>query len=259
MNPNRIKIRNKKYRKHINPVYLKKPVLNKTKEFVMENILQFGERVEGYNIAVVNEREVRAAAGIMFVIAFISFMICQLKLEFVMLKYVITMFLVDMTLRVFINPRFAPSLILGRLIVKNQTPEYVNARPKRFAWAIGFLLAALMFGVQVVANVASPVTGLGCTLCLTFLFFESAFGICIGCMLYSFFYKEKAELCPGGTCEPGEKEDIQKTSRGQFAALALSVVFILTVGTLFHENLKQKPNDVFGVIEKSDSTDLKAH
>ena len=104
----------------------------------MENIIQFGERVDGYDVAVVNEREVRAAAGIMFVIAFSSFMICQLKLDFVMLKYVITMFLVDMSLRVFVNPSLAPSIILGRLFVRKQIPEYVGIKPKRFAWAIGF-------------------------------------------------------------------------------------------------------------------------
>jgi len=33
--------------------------------------------------------------------------------------------------------RFSPWLILGRLIVRNQTPEYVGAAQKKFAWIIG--------------------------------------------------------------------------------------------------------------------------
>jgi hypothetical protein len=33
------------------------------------------------------------------------------------------------------------------------------------------------------------------------LFFESAFGICIGCKIYNLFNKQKAQLCPGGVCE----------------------------------------------------------
>lgn len=32
----------------------------------MNRIIKFGEDVEGYNIPVLNEREVRAAAGILF-------------------------------------------------------------------------------------------------------------------------------------------------------------------------------------------------
>jgi hypothetical protein len=34
----------------------------------------FGEKVAGYEIRVFNEREVRAAAGIVFLFAFIAFM-----------------------------------------------------------------------------------------------------------------------------------------------------------------------------------------
>lgn len=33
------------------------------------------------------------------------------------------------------------------------------------------------------------------------LFFESAFGICIGCWVYNKFNAEQARLCPGGACE----------------------------------------------------------
>ena len=38
----------------------------------MSKIVQFGENVEGYNIPVLNEREIRAAAGILFLFMFIS-------------------------------------------------------------------------------------------------------------------------------------------------------------------------------------------
>jgi len=33
------------------------------------------------------------------------------------------------------------------------------------------------------------------------LFFEIAFGICIGCKVCNAFNKDKAQLCPGGVCE----------------------------------------------------------
>jgi hypothetical protein len=39
-----------------------------------------------------------------------------------------------MLIRVLVSPRYAPTLILGRLIVRNRAPEYVGARQKKFAW-----------------------------------------------------------------------------------------------------------------------------
>jgi len=96
----------------------------------MEKIIQFGENVEGYNITVLNEREIRAAAGLLFLATFLSLMFILLKGNFVPIKYVIILFMTDFMIRVFINPRYSPTLILGRLIVRNQTPEYVGAAQK---------------------------------------------------------------------------------------------------------------------------------
>jgi hypothetical protein len=42
--------------------------------FIGEKVFKFGEKVAGYDIPVFNEREVRAAAGIVFFFAFIAFM-----------------------------------------------------------------------------------------------------------------------------------------------------------------------------------------
>src|SRR3954451_20041979 len=107
----------------------------------MKTIIQFGENVEGYNIPVLNEREIRASAGILFLATFISLMLIVFKNNFLPIKYVITIFLTDFIIRVFVNPAFSPSLIMGRLIVRNQVPEYVGAEQKKFAWIIGLLLS----------------------------------------------------------------------------------------------------------------------
>src|SRR6267154_5546774 len=155
----------------------------------MSKTIQFGEEVAGYNIRVLNEREIRAAAGILFLATFLSLMLILFRGNFLPIKYVITLFLTDFFIRVFINPRFSPTLIIGRLIVGRQTPEYVGARQKRFAWIIGLVLSAIMFILMVVVNSYSPITGIICLICLLFLFFESAFGICLGCKFYSIFNK----------------------------------------------------------------------
>src|SRR5215207_8845150 len=56
-------------------------------------IIKFGEDVEGYAIPVLNEREIRASAGILFLILFISVMLILFKQDFLLVKYVIVVFL----------------------------------------------------------------------------------------------------------------------------------------------------------------------
>ncbi|MGA9292569.1 MAG: DUF4395 family protein, partial [Ignavibacteriaceae bacterium] len=111
----------------------------------MNKIISFGQTVEGYDIPVLNEREIRAAAGILFVMMFISILKVIFQGDFLLLKYAVTIFLSDILIRVFINPKFSPSLIIGRLIVRNQVPEYVGAPQKKFAWIIGVILASTIF------------------------------------------------------------------------------------------------------------------
>ena len=154
----------------------------------MKKIIKFGEDVEGYNIPVMNEREIRAAAGILFLATFTSLMFILFKQNFIPIKYVIVLFLTDFIIRVFINPKFSPTLIIGRLIVRNQTPEYVGAAQKKFAWIIGVVLSATMFVFFIFVNAYSPITGITCLICLIFLFFESVFGICLGCKFYPLFF-----------------------------------------------------------------------
>ena len=140
----------------------------------MNKIIKFGEDVEGYNIPVLNEREIRASAGILFLFVFLSLMLVIFKQNFLLIKYVITLFLTDFIIRVFVNPKYSPMLIVGRLIVGRQNPEYVGAQQKKFAWIIGVVLAAIMFFFFVIVNAYSPITGIICLTCLIFLFFESA-------------------------------------------------------------------------------------
>jgi hypothetical protein len=167
----------------------------------MSTLFAFGERLEGYAVPVLNERAVRAAAGIVFFFAMASFMNAWLVGNFQPTRVFVVAFLVDFTLRIFVNPRYAPSMILGQWMVRKQQPEYVGAPQKRFAWAIGFVLALAMLYLMVIRHVVGPINLIVCAACLVLLFFESAFGICIGCKVYNWFNKDQAQLCPGGVCE----------------------------------------------------------
>lgn len=213
----------------------------------MKKIIKFGEDVPGYSIPVLNEREIRAAAGILFLATFLSLMFIMFRNNFVPIKYVIPLFLLDFIIRVFINPAFAPTLIIGRLIVRNQNPEYVGAAQKKFAWVIGVLLSATMFVLMVVVNSFSPITGIICLICLIFLFFEAVFGICLGCIFYKLFYKEKAQYCPGEVCDPKAKQAIQKTSGIQLLIVLLFIGAVFTIGYFFNEAFQKMPYDLFGI------------
>jgi hypothetical protein len=212
----------------------------------MKKLIKFGVDVEGYDIPVLNEREIRAAAGILFLATFTSLMFILFKGNFVPIKYVITFFLADFMIRVFINPEFSPTLILARLIVRNQTPEYVGAAQKKFAWIIGVVLAATMFVFFIIVNAYGPVTGIICLICLIFLFFESAFGICLGCMFYPLFFKGKVQHCPGEVCDPKQKQEIQKTSVSQFLVLLAFIAFIVLTVWAMNERFSEKPYDMLG-------------
>jgi hypothetical protein len=212
----------------------------------MKKLIKFGEDVEGYNIPVLNEREIRAAAGILFLATFTSLLFILFKGNFVPIKYIITFFLADFMIRVFINPRFSPTLILARLIVRNQTPEYVGAAQKKFAWIIGVVLAATMFFFFIIVNAYSPITGIICLICLIFLFFESAFGICLGCKFYPIFFKDKVQYCPGEVCDAKQKQEIQKTSLSQLLVLLAFIAFIFLTVYLLSDRFSEKPHALFG-------------
>ena len=217
-------------------------------------MILFGENVEGYTIPVLNEREIRAAAGMMFSATFISLMLILFKGNFVPIKYVLIIFLTDFSIRLFVNPKFAPILIIGRLIVSNQNPEYVGAAQKKFAWYIGLILSATMFVLMVIINSFSYITGIVCLICLILMFFETAFGICLGCKIYKIFNKEKVQYCPGEVCDQKAKQDIQKTSKIQLAVVLILISFILLIAIRFNEKFKEKP---FNLLETKKSERVK--
>jgi hypothetical protein len=212
----------------------------------MKSIIQFGEQVPGYEIPVLNEREIRAAAGILFLVIYTSLMLIIFNNDFRMVKYVVAIFFIDFMIRVFINPKFSPSLIIGRMMVRNQVPEYVGAKQKQFAWIIGVLLSGLMFILLVVVNAYSPITGIVCLMCLIFLFFEAVFGICLACKVYRLVNGEKAQYCPGEVCDIKSRQPIQQISRAQWAIVFVFIAGIFLMVRFFAPVVNVPPHNLFG-------------
>ncbi len=194
----------------------------------MSNFFQYGEKVDGYDVLVLNEREARAGAGILFAIGILSLVNAVALGHVIVTKFFITFFTLDFLIRV-IQPRYSPSLLIGRLFVQNQRPEYVGATQKRFAWGIGLLLAIPMFYLLVINFQPNPIKVLVCIICLILLFLESAFSICLGCKLFGLFKKDPVTHCPGGVCEIRPKEPVQRFNLAQ-KIIALVTVLVFSFG-----------------------------
>jgi len=194
------------------------------------NIKQFfhyGEDVPGYDIPVLNEREARAAAALLFVGAFLGLVNGVMLHTAIFSEYFVTFFAIDFTMRI-VQPRYAPSLMLGRFFVQNQKPEYVGAVQKRFAWSLGFILAWPMFYYLVIAFEPNPIKVFVCLICMALLFFEAAFSICLGCKIFEWFKRRDPKYCPGGVCEMQIKEPIQRFSPAQ------KIILVATVATTIY-------------------------
>jgi hypothetical protein len=175
---------------------------------------EYGKVIPGLQIhgqpapyPVLNERAIRAGAGIMFALGFFAFFQAFYLREFLYIQIFVVLFFIDFFMKVIVGTRFSPISQIANLIVKKQTPEYVGAIQKRFAWTIGLILAGTMmllffvFGIQGLPNLII------CGICLTFMFMESAFGICAGCKIYAALLSlgvlkqpEFKPACPGNVC-----------------------------------------------------------
>lgn len=159
-----------------------------------------GKIVPGYDIPVINERAVRAAAGLLFLGGAIAYGIAISTGSPQTLKPFGMFFIIDMMLRIVVGDRWSPTLALGRLIVIRQKPEWVGARQKEFAWWLGFVMASIACSTMGILAAPMWVTLALCGLCLSLLFLETAFGVCVGCALQKLFDRAPPQYCPGDTC-----------------------------------------------------------
>jgi len=141
-------------------------------------------------------------------IAFINAFILQ---KFIVIPYIAGFLMLNFIIGIFINPKFSPTLLIAYIFVHKQSPLPIGAIQKKFAWSLGLGLSAAIFilSLFLIKDISyfEPVC-LMCLICLVLLYFETAFGICIGCKFYYFFIdlkiiKEPEEKpnCMGDACE----------------------------------------------------------
>ena len=174
-------------------------------------IISFGEYIEGTNYKVMDERRIRASAGIMLLLGLIAFINGFILQKYFVIPFVAGFLMLNFIIGIFVNPKFSPTIFLGQLFVYKQSPLPIGAVQKKFAWSLGLGLSAVIFGLSLFLindpSYFEPVCML-CIICLILLYFETAFGICIGCKLYNLaifmkLFKKPAEKpnCMGNDCE----------------------------------------------------------
>lgn len=163
---------------------------------------------------VVNEREIRASAGLMFAVGISVMWYIRGTGDYVPMYYVVPMFWLEFFLKTVFSPRTSIFGFLTAWMVQRQRPEYVGAIQKRFAWGLGLLMATAMMIVAVFLGIRGWAPFLICMTCLVFMWMESALGICVGCKIYSWLLQkgwlpepEHRPACPGGVCSIRKRSD----------------------------------------------------
>jgi len=202
-------------------------------------LYDYGERVPGYDVTVMNEREATAAAGILFMLGMIVIFVGIGYNHIIVARVYLAFLFIDFTIRLF-TPKYSPSLLLGRFMVRNQKPEYVGGLQKRFAWTLGWLISIPMMWWFVLNWEITFYKVLVCVLCLILMFFEAAFSICIGCMIYRWIVREDPQHCPGGVCEVRHREPVQTFNPLQGAIALLAAAGLVTGVYLFLAKTESK-------------------
>ena len=156
---------------------------------------------------VFNEVQVRVAAGLTLALAATAFACANFAQVFGPIKVVTAVFLVDFTLRVTVGLHASPTGLLAGWLTRRQAPQWVSAKPKRFAWTLGAVMSAAMT-VITNADIHGALPRTICLTCLTLMWLEAVLGLCVGCELYGLAVRRgwvgrdaAIEICADGACE----------------------------------------------------------
>jgi hypothetical protein len=173
-----------------------------------------GERVDGLTVdgkaiqaRVFDEVQVRAAAGLTLVVGTVAFCYAYFEHQYVPIRAVAVLYFFDFLIRITVGLKYSPTGALAGVLTWGRKPQWVSAKPKRFAWTLGMLLSG---ATAVITNI--PIHGYLprtlCLICLVLMWMETALGLCLGCEIYAFMVRRgwragdpDYEICAGGACD----------------------------------------------------------
>ena len=138
---------------------------------------------------VFNENQVRAAAGLTMVIGAVAFSYAYFTHLYIPLQAVASFFFVEFLIRVTAGIQYSPTGVVAHAITRRNPPQWVSAKPKRFAWTL-----ALGLGLAMTIITNSGIRGYLprtiCLICLTLMWMETALGLCLGCEIHGLLVRE---------------------------------------------------------------------
>jgi len=176
--------------------------------------LSFGQRISGLTAdgaelqaAVFDENQVRAAAGVTMVLGAVAFSFAYFNHQYILLQVVSTFFFIEFLTRLTFGIRYSPVGVVAHAMTLRQTPDWVSAKPKRFAWTLGLGMA---FSMMVITNsgIRGTLPRTICAICLTLMWMESVLGLCLGCKIHGLLVRRGLasvdpayEICAHGECK----------------------------------------------------------
>jgi hypothetical protein len=176
--------------------------------------LSFGQHLPGVVVdgkelraPVFDENEVRAAAGLTMVIGAVAFSFAYFDQNYIPLQVVTTVFFVEFLIRLTAGIRSSPMGVVARAMTFRHPPEWVSAKPKRFAWTLGLAMSSSMV-IITNSGIRGTLPRTICLICLSLMWMESVLGICVGCEIHGWMVRRGwtakdpgIELCANGACE----------------------------------------------------------
>ena len=175
---------------------------------------RYGQRISGLTVdgkevraGVFNENQVRAAAGLTMVIGAVAFSYAYFTHLYIPLQAVASFFFIEFLIRVTVGIQYSPTGVVAHAITRRNPPQWVSAKPKRFAWTL-----ALGLGLAMTIITNSGIRGYLprtiCLICLTLMWMETALGLCLGCEIHGLLVRRgwatrdlAFEACANGACD----------------------------------------------------------
>ena len=175
---------------------------------------RYGQRVPGLAVegkelqaGVFDENEVRAAAGLTMVIGAVAFSYAYFRHLYVPLQVVASFFFVEFLIRVTAGLQYSPTGIVAHAITRRLPPQWVSAKPKRFAWTLG-LGMGLAMTIITNSGIRGYLPRTICLVCLVLMWLEAVLSLCLGCELHGLLVRRGwaahdpgFEICANGACE----------------------------------------------------------
>ncbi|HET9082036.1 MAG TPA: DUF4395 domain-containing protein [Trebonia sp.] len=157
--------------------------------------------------AVVDEHQVRAAAGLTMATGAVAFSYAYFRQLYWPLQAVSSLFAVEFLVRVTGGLRRSPFGLIAGLLTRRHRPDWVSTGPKRFAWTLGLAMAGAM-AVITNAGIRGWLPRTICLICLTLMWLESVLGLCVGCEIHRLLVRRgwaasdpASIVCAHGACD----------------------------------------------------------